>query len=198
MIWADGSVFDGLWCNDERVRGRMIMANGFVYEGSFKNDKFHGDNEKLMMVPTMVIYQGQFRQGKTAPVGMLLYPDGDIYYGQLRQMSKHGVGKLILYSGSFQEGTWEQDKLSGSNCRTFDSETGNYYMGHVDDGKKIGYGKLYDAEKDEVYEGEFENDKRAGEGTVFRRNGEVLKGMFRNNFMEGDFKDMVPGRLSQE
>lgn len=61
MIWADGSVFDGIWCNDERVRGRMIMANGFVYDGSFKNDKFHGDNEKLMMVPTMVIYQGIFR-----------------------------------------------------------------------------------------------------------------------------------------
>lgn len=60
-------------------------------------------------------------------------------------------------------------------------------MGSVDDGKKVGYGKLFDAEKDEVYEGEFENDKRAGEGTVFRRNGEVLKGMYRNNFMEGDF-----------
>ena len=31
------------------------MANNCVYIGSFKNDKFHGDNEKLLM-PNMVVY----------------------------------------------------------------------------------------------------------------------------------------------
>ena len=45
MVWQDGSVFEGTWHNDERMKGRMIMNNNCVYIGSFKNDKFHGDNE---------------------------------------------------------------------------------------------------------------------------------------------------------
>ena len=84
MIWADGSCFSGLWHNDIRLKGRMVMSNGMIYEGSFKNDKFHGDNERLYMVPSLVIYQGSFRQGKTGTVGILMYPEGDIYYGQIK------------------------------------------------------------------------------------------------------------------
>jgi hypothetical protein len=49
----------------------------------------------------------------------------------------------------------------------------------------MGQGRLYTAETDEVYEGLFENDKRSGLGTIYRRNGEVCKGDFRNGFMEG-------------
>lgn len=83
MVWSDGSVFYGTWHNDQRVKGTMIMNNGFVYEGHFKNDKFHGDNETLRM-PDLRIYKGRFRYGKTCSVGMVLYPEGDIYYGQMR------------------------------------------------------------------------------------------------------------------
>jgi len=57
------------------------MSNGCVYIGHFQNDKFHGENEQLLM-PTMIIYQGGFIKGKTEPIGMLLYPNGGIYYGQ--------------------------------------------------------------------------------------------------------------------
>ena len=72
MVWGDGSVFEGTWRNDERHFGRMIMANSFVYQGHFLNDKFHGENEKLLNPQTFVIYQGAFNQGKTEPIGMLL------------------------------------------------------------------------------------------------------------------------------
>jgi hypothetical protein len=98
---------------------------------------------------------------------------------------KQGCGKVIMFGGGFLEGFWEQDKIHGQNCRIFDEQTGDRYVGQLDDGKKNGRGRLYDAEKDEVYEGEFENDKRSGSGTIYRRNGEVIKGDFRNNHMEG-------------
>lgn len=55
MVWFDGSNFEGYWKNDERCHGRMIMANGCVYQGQFVNDKFHGENEQLLM-PNMIIY----------------------------------------------------------------------------------------------------------------------------------------------
>ena len=38
MYWADGSNFEGIWKNDQRSKGRMIMAGGFIYDGTFKND----------------------------------------------------------------------------------------------------------------------------------------------------------------
>ena len=60
-------------------------------------------------------------------------------------------------------------------------------MGPYEEGNRLGTGRLYDAERDEVYEGEFENDRRQGEGTVYRRNGEVLRGEYRSNYMEGTF-----------
>jgi hypothetical protein len=41
MYWVDGSSFRGLWKNDSRFKGRMIMTNGIVYEGEFKNDLFN-------------------------------------------------------------------------------------------------------------------------------------------------------------
>lgn len=98
------------------------------------------------------------------------------------------MGKLINFSGGFEEGTWEQDKLNGAHCRIFDNETGDLYSGPMEEGKRNGRGRLYDAERDEVYDGDFEMNKRQGEGMVYRRDGEVLKGEFRNNFMEGTFE----------
>ena len=65
MVWQDGAAFDGLWVNDKRHRGKMIMKTGQIYEGSFKDDKPHDDNGKLLMIPSLLIYKGVFREGKT-------------------------------------------------------------------------------------------------------------------------------------
>ena len=91
-------------------------------------------------------------------MGLLLYPDGGIYYGQHEQLARMGIGKLIEFNGSFQEGTWEGDKLTGSSCRVFDVDSGDLYSGPIVDGKRTGQGRLFDAVADEVYEGDFENN----------------------------------------
>ena len=57
----------------------------------------------------------------------------------------------------------------------------------MDDGKKMGKGRIYDAERDEVFVGEFLHNKKQGTGTVFRRDGKVLKGDYRQNLMDGNF-----------
>ena len=106
-------------------------------------------------------------------------------------MTRHGAGKLIQYNGGFKEGHWDQDRLSGKQCRIFDASTGDIYIGPIEEDKKVGRGIYFDQERDEVYEGDYENDKRQGEGTLFRRNGEVLKGDFRNNYMEGSFDKVI-------
>ena len=86
------------------------MANAYVYEGSFKNDRFDSPKAKLYL-PNMLIYIGKFTAGKTHSVAMLKYPNGEIYYGQLRVFERNGFGKLIYIDGSFYEGSWESDKM---------------------------------------------------------------------------------------
>jgi len=58
----------------------------------------------------------------------------------------------------------------------------------MEDGKRMGKGRLYDGEADEIYVGDFVNNNKQGDAMVFLRNGEVHKGDFRNNYMEGAFE----------
>jgi len=100
--------------------------------------------------------------------------------------------------GSFQEGTWDGDKLTGPACRIYDATTGDLYSGGCQDGKCSGKGRLYESRKDTVYEGEFENNMKNGEGTIYQRDGTVIKSSFRNNNMDGDFekqKNMMPQEI---
>ena len=113
-------------------------------------------------------------------------------------MAKHGLGKNIQISGGFQEGTWDNDRLTGLHCRVYDSATGDMYAGEIAEGKRSGKGRLLDKQKDEVYEGEFENDKRAGEGTVYTRDGNVIKGFFRAGVMEGDCEYIQRGLTKEQ
>jgi len=46
-------------------------------------------------------------------------------------------------------------------------------------------GTLYIHKDNTVFEGEFANDKMNGEGKLYRPNGCVVKGYFRNDAMEG-------------
>ena len=183
MYWADGSSFEGIWKDDMRYEGKMIMSNGCIYEGTFKNDKFHCKMAKLFL-PSMVIYEGEFKNGKTRPIAKLLYPLGDIYYGQIQQFERHGLGKHIFFDGSYYEGTWVNDKMHGDKCKLFNASSSEVYIGSFANNKKQGSGKHYDPEQDEIYEGDFTNDKRDGDGTLVKRDGRIYKVFFRNNYLE--------------
>jgi hypothetical protein len=51
---------------------------------------------------------------------------------------KQGCGKVISFGGGFYEGFWEQDKIHGNTCRTYDDLTGDLFVGQLDEGKKMG------------------------------------------------------------
>lgn len=157
MVWNDGTNFLGEWKNDERKRGRMIMAEGYVYDGQFKNDEFHSPWARIYL-PSLTIFEGPINQGKTQGLGMLLYPEGDIYYGMLKQFSRHGTGKLLSLDGSYYEGEWHEDTKHGKNCKDLDAAANQCYVGEIHEGKRVGYGRLYDGsgfDLDMIYEGEF-------------------------------------------
>lgn len=59
MTWSDGSTYRGIWKNDIRQEGDMHMANGNIFRGTFKDDKFSGQG-LLLNDRDGVIYQGEF------------------------------------------------------------------------------------------------------------------------------------------
>lgn len=147
---------------------------------------------------------------------MLLGSSGATYFGQIgNNFTKAGTGKEILIDGSYYEGTWDNDKYHGAECKLYqkkESTLGGFserssrmpftqdtaqsvYIGGFDAGKKTGQGVLYEADKETVYEGEFGNDKKQGTGIIYSKNGEKLKGNFRNDLLEGQaekLQDLSP------
>lgn len=79
MTWIDGAKYRGQWKGDMRHEGEMRMTNGNIYIGPFSKDKYHG--HARLLLNTGLIFEGSFTYGVCAPVGKLLYPNGDIYYG---------------------------------------------------------------------------------------------------------------------
>lgn len=60
MTWQCGSQFTGIWKNDMRHEGDMMMVpQGITYRGFFKDDLFHGLG-MLLIERDEVIFEGQF------------------------------------------------------------------------------------------------------------------------------------------
>ena len=58
MTWSDGSSYRGLWKNDSRLSGEMVMASGYQYKGGFVADKMHDADGLLLLAASGVIFQG--------------------------------------------------------------------------------------------------------------------------------------------
>lgn len=158
LTWADGSQFRGIWKNDQRIEGEMLMVSGNIYRGKFSDDKFSGYG-MYMLNNQNIIFEGEFENCKYSTVGKLLYANGDVYYGQHRVFIREGLGKLITIEGTIYEGSWQSDRKSGKG-RLVDSMTGDIYVGEFNDGKKAGRGRIYNRKLEQIYEGEWSNDNK--------------------------------------
>ena len=49
IVWTDGSTFTGLWKNDKRHHGKMLLSNGQIYRGGFQNDRLNGNDCQLLL-----------------------------------------------------------------------------------------------------------------------------------------------------
>lgn len=63
--------------------------------------------------------------------------------------------------------------------------SGDIFIGVFNEDKKFGTGRMFYADKDEIYDGEWLNDQRMGKGHIINRQGEIVFGDFRSDFMDG-------------
>ena len=198
LINKEGSVFKGLWENDNFGKyGAFIDNNGNYYIGELENGKAKGKGEMFInnkmkfkgeFIDDMPCGEGIFENYKENWVyngnvvncmkngyGELKYEDGTIYKGEFKDDKYEGKGKIIFSNGREYEGDFKNNKMNGNGIFTW--EDGKKYIGKYIDNIKQGKGKL-SWNKNKYYEGEWFNNKPHGDGMYFL-NGKLLKGKFR-------------------
>lgn len=107
-------------------RGKMLYANGNIYEGDFVNGKREGLGTSTFT--NRATYTGQYSKGLFHGKGKYNYPDGGVY-----------------------EGNWVDGRIEGQGIYT--AKDGGYYSGEWKNNKSNGYGKNYNKSTNITLEG---------------------------------------------
>ena len=77
MLYANGDLYEGGWVNDKKEGyGKLkIIINGIEYVGNFKSDKFHG--EGIYKTAIGDSYEGSWIKGKKEGKGIFISSIGD-------------------------------------------------------------------------------------------------------------------------
>lgn len=154
------------------VTEKMIVFNGFRYEGEFRGDNprgkgkiVFGEDEIYESDNIGTIETDNFRiiaemvNGIPEGKGFLLRKDGSIYAGDFKEGLMHGEGTFIWPDGSVYEGQYVNNRKEGEG--KIISENGLKYIGG------------------------FKNDMMHGEGTLISPHGMEHEGVW----VEGELQD---------
>jgi hypothetical protein len=139
----NGFLFKGFQTKTGRLNGRgtILEKNKIVYEGSMKNNKFHGRGKKYTYFPKKTIYDGNFKNRKFEGTGTLM-----------ETPSLHRATVIKRY-----EGSWKNGYYNGFGC-LYNQKGEKEYEGNFKNGKKNGQGQLFENGK-LLYQGTWKDDK---------------------------------------
>jgi len=114
--YASGAVYEGGWKEDKyHGKGEKAWADGQVYEGKFEDGEFEGEGK--CSYANGLVYDGDWIDGKYHGTGRLTNTDGSVYEGSFDNGHFHGMGKksapLWLGINKVEEGMWENGKFLG-------------------------------------------------------------------------------------
>jgi hypothetical protein len=155
--------------------GVMDYHNGSHYIGQWLNGFRHGHGIwKNPSASYIVLYEGEFLEGRRHGVGKSTRADGAIHEGLYAFDLYSGAGKLTLSPDDKYEGQFEQNCYDGKGILISKTEK---YEGLFKLGRKHGFGNL-EVYQVYSYRGDFENNERSGYGelmcTEFLYNGDFL------------------------
>lgn len=158
--------------------GMLIMDNGDIYEGEWKNGKKCGLG--TLRYAEGDVYEGHWKDGKKDGHGTHRYAEGDVYEGDWKAGNMNGHGVFRYASGAVYEGGWKDDKKHGKGKYRYDH--GDEYEGDWKEDLKQGHG-VYRYTSGAVYEGGWKDDKKHGKATYKYASGTVTDGEWRDGNM---------------
>jgi|GEM_PF-4480550 len=187
VIKANGHVYEGNFLHGNLTgKGRYVWPNGDAYEGDWVNDKQKGKGK--LTLSDGDVYEGDFVDGMWTGKGRYVCPDGFVYEGDYVNNECTGKGKKVYPDGAVYEGDFVNDNNTGKG--RFVWPNGTVYEGDFVDGKMTGKGRRVWAEGD-VYEGDFVDDIRTGKGRYIWPDGSVEEGDFVNGKLVSKWKKIL-------
>ena len=158
----------------------LKYQSGDTYEGTLKNNKYHGKGVYKFSDGT--VYEGDFRNGKFHGDGSYKFSDGRIFVGKFLKDKKAGVGKFVWPNGDVYDGEWWDDQINGIG--TYVYADGRRYVGHFVNGTKNGKGKCT-WQSGASYDGEWFNNQFNGQGTYIYGDGRTYSGEWKSGVCNG-------------
>ena len=169
--------------NGKYINGRYIYDDSQYYVGEYKNNIPNGKGVKYNK-KGIIIYEGNFINGKFEGYGKYISEDGFKYIGQWKNGLFHGKGTKYYPDGNIRyEGDWINNKYEGIG-KEF-QKNGLYYIGQFKNGKLNGKATEYYPNGEIKYEGDWINNKYEGNGTYLWEDGYYYIGQLKNGLKNG-------------
>ncbi|CAI2372777.1 unnamed protein product [Moneuplotes crassus] len=146
-VFPDGSLYEG----ENGGPGRLIKANGDMYEGEFDNNK--ADGEGTYITKDGQKYVGSWSKDKKQGKGVETWPDGARYEGDYKEGNWHGKGEYTLADNSNYKGYFKNGEICGKG--KYKWADGDTYNGEWKDSKMHGKG-VFKWKDGKTYEGDFQ------------------------------------------
>lgn len=164
-------------------KGKMVFADGSVYEGDWLNRQRTGQGVQVFPKSTgpgaSISYTGEFKDGAFSGFGTLLQTSGISYTGTWINGRRNGRGKLVLADGGTYEGDFVNDRRTGHGILIFPPKTSTdaamTYVGEFKDDIFNGEGTMT-FKSGASYVGNWSNGKRNGRGRYSAPSGETYDG----------------------
>ena len=110
MVWADGSVYEGNFSNDcFDGYGKHRWNNGDIYEGEWKNDLMQGKG--FFRWADGSSYFGEYVEDQMHGFGVYQRTNGTKFVGEWLMGEKCGQGTEVAMNGKEKKGIWRKGKL---------------------------------------------------------------------------------------
>ena len=202
-LWKKGKLFEE---NASLVTEKLFSASSRI-QGCLAGDCIGG---KGVLMVNGDIYIGDFKNNLRHGIGICYYFNGSEYKGAWQGDKQHGNGALTYIDGTIRSGFWSENIYQGTsvsditvktggpqppapkgnetfegclsgNCQngrgTYLFAGGNKYVGDFENRLPNGTGKITYANGD-VYEGEIEQGLLHGKGVMISANGNKVQGIW--------------------
>ncbi|CAF0743087.1 unnamed protein product [Adineta steineri] len=129
-------------------------------------------------------FRGETRRSLRSGFGVYQYSNPFFRYeGTWHEGKKQGFGKLLFGDGSYYQGEFVDNEITGQGTRYF-ATSRNTYTGHFYYGEMDGHGRLRLGNGD-CYEGNFKSNTFEGEGSYLSYDKQLYTGTWHKNRRHG-------------
>ncbi len=189
MIYANGEIYEGEWKDDKRCgKGELyhqsLYSKSYSYTGEWVDDKLNGQGT---FTDGYITYKGEFIGGKYNGKGTLVKKRYNTvatytYSGDFAGGKKHGQGFEECQEYTYY-GAFARDMHHGKGKKTFPNK--DYCDGNFVNGT-FSEGKIRKTESTgDVYEGSCKNNLYEGHGKLTMTDGTVYTGNFKSGQLNG-------------